>query len=124
MAGRPARGAHAAGAAEREIADGVEGGAPIDRQLRSDERPDLSVQSVNARIRVLPAVRQRGRIEPSKVRTDRLEIEKAGAFRHEQTNGELNRRDMLHHLEPLDRVEELAVAGECQTRMEGHTRRN
>ncbi len=95
------------GAVMSERADLGEKRTTVRYESCSDNRRDIVLQSIDAWIGVHPAVRQCPGIERSHEIPNLVDLEQPGAFRNQQADGELNRRDVIDEVELLDDVEQV-----------------
>ncbi len=82
-----------------------------------------SCRSVHSCVDVSPGIGHRGGVEAGSHRPDLRELQEARPFGNQQTDRELDRRDVLDEVEAIDRLEQRAVAFERRPWGEGHERR-
>src|SRR6516165_2878346 len=63
-----------------------------------DDLFHLRAERVNTRIRIPPRVNERGRIKRTDQMSDLIEFQQSRASRDQQTNGQLNRRNVLDQI--------------------------
>ena len=91
--------------------------------VAAHQRLDLVLKAIDVRIRVPPRMRERARVERTGDGANLRQFQERRPLRHEQPDRQLNRRDVLDQIEPLDLVEQIDVGLLRGPGREGHERR-
>ena len=92
--------------------------------VQANQRVDLFMEPIDAGVLVLPAIGQRLGVEGLDQIADFLELEQSRARGHEQSDRELNRRDVIDEIQRGNRVHEIAVSVEREPGMKRNERRD
>src|SRR3989338_5316390 len=107
-----------------ERGNGLERLRPRPVGSRSDDLHHLLLQGINAWIRVTPRPTERAVIELGDRPADVGQLQQRRFSRDEQSNPELDRRDVLHERQALEQIEQIEVSVECRPRSERDERRS